>query len=585
MSEGFVVLHDADGDRWLRFKTPRRILSAFRVEDVFPALQSAESLVVAKGWHAAGFLSYEAGRAFDGALKAHPIKSFPLLWFGLYDKAEEIQLPAPDLASFSLSEPLPAINREAYDQAIRSVKRYIAAGDTYQVNYTLRLNAVFQGDPWHLFLAMVRVQPSGYAAYVDTGRYAICSASPELFFRLDQDLLTCKPMKGTTPRGRTLAEDKAFASWLQNSEKNRAENLMIVDMIRNDLGRIAEVGTVRVRSMFDVERHPTLWQMTSTIIARSGRSMTDIMAALFPCASITGAPKVRTCEIIAEIEPAPRRMYTGSIGFLAPGRLAQFNVAIRTAVTDRTLGNVEYGAGGGIVWDSASSDEYSEAILKSRVLTERRPKFSLLETIRWTPEESYFLLDYHLRRLSDSAEYFGWNVSVEAIRRRLLDQANAFGRESRRVRLLAGESSEIDIQADPLYEPESGSPLRIALAREPVHSSDIFLYHKTTNRSLYDKARRERPDCEDVLLWNEKGELTESCIANIVLEIDGDLITPPVDCGLLAGTFRAWLLDQGKISERILKIDALKQCSGIWLVNSVRKWQEASLVPDSRLNP
>ena len=305
------------------------------------------------------------------------------------------------------------------------------------------------------------------------------------------------------------------------------------------------------------------------------------MTALFPCASITGAPKVRTSQIIAELESVPRRIYTGCIGFMAPDRTAQFNVAIRTAVVDRSSGQLEYGSGGGIVWDSASKDEYTEALLKARVFTEQRPEFSLLETILWTREDSYFLLEYHLLRLAASAEYFGYSVDLSRIRQRLLDQAAEFECDSRRVRLLVARDGNIEIQADRLNEKASNRPLRLALAREPVNSAEVFLYHKTTNRLIYENALNSRPDCDDVLLWNEKDELTESCIANIVVEIDGGLFTPPVDCGLLPGTFRAWLLDQGKIEERRLKIGDLARCTKIHLINSVRKWQEVLLIPDS----
>ncbi|HTY62126.1 MAG TPA: aminodeoxychorismate synthase component I [Acidobacteriota bacterium] len=587
MAKGLVVLHDAAGRQWLRFEAPSRIISVCAMQDVLPALKEVESLVREEGLHAAGFLSYEAGSAFDAALKTHSVENFPLLWFGLYTKAEVIDLPAPDYGAYELGATEASLNRAGYDNAIRRVKKYIEAGDTYQVNYTLRMHAAFRGDPWHLFLAMVRAQSPGFAAYVDTGRHAICSSSPELFFRLEGNLLTCKPMKGTVHRGRTLDEDKTLSEWLQNSEKNRAENLMIVDMIRNDLGRVADVGSVRVPRMFEVERHPTLWQMTSTVTARCSGSLSDIMAALFPCASITGAPKVRTSEIIAELEPGPRRIYTGCIGFLSPGRTAQFSVAIRTALADPVSGQVEYGAGGGIVWDSESRDEYTEALLKARVLTERRPEFALLETLRWTMEESYFLLEYHLRRLADSAEYFGYPLDAELIQQRLLKESAAFGPAPRRVRLLVAQDGAIEIQSDPLNEKEAGKFLRVALAAEPVQSADIFLYHKTTHRLLYENARRGHPECDDVLLWNEKDELTESCVANVVLAIDGDLCTPPVDCGLLPGTFRAWLLEQGKIEERRLKVTDLQRCSKIWLINSVRKWQEAILdrqfqIPDSR---
>ena len=611
MTEGLVILHDAARAKWLRFEEPYRIISACSTEEVLPALNTVEALVRAHGWHAAGFLSYEAGSAFDAALRTHKLRDFPLLWFGLYAKAVEIDLPDPNYAAYTLADPKPSISRADYDRAIRRVKRYIESGDTYQVNYTLRLHTAFHGDPWHLFLAMVRAQTdsrfqipdsrlkpqirnqesgirnqesvsAGYAAYVDMGSYALCSASPELFFRFESGRLTCKPMKGTVHRGRMLDEDKALSSWLQNSEKNRAENLMIVDMIRNDLGRVAEFGSVRVAAMFEVERHPTLWQMTSTITARCSRPLAEIFTALFPCASITGAPKVRTSEIIAELESVPRGIYTGSIGFLAPDGTAQFSIAIRTAVVDRGGGQVEYGSGGGIVWDSGSKDEYTEALLKARVLTEQRPEFSLLETMRWTREDSYYLLEYHLLRLAASAEYFGYSVDSGSIRQQLLDQATIFGNEPRRVRLLVARNGAVEIQADMLDEKEAERSLRVALAREPVNSAEVFLYHKTTNRLIYENARDSRPDCDDVLLWNEKDELTESCVANIVVEMDGRLYTPPVDCGLLAGTFRAWLLDQGKIRERRLKISDLARCSKIHLINSVRKWQEAALIPDSK---
>ncbi len=575
--ENQIILHKADEGKWVRFAEPLQIVTASEPKEIVGALERVEQLVNNKGWHAAGFISYEAARAFDDALCTIPELDFPLLWFALYSRAEDYVLPGPDYTGYSLGEPIPSMARSEYDHAIERIKSYIQSGETYQVNFTLRLRASFEGDPFQLFLAMVKAQSAGYSAWINTDRYAICSASPELFFRLSGDELLCKPMKGTVHRGRTLQEDKALAEWLHLSEKNRAENLMIVDMIRNDLGRVAESGSVQVPRLFEVERHPTLWQMTSTVTARCRKSFTEIMTALFPCASITGAPKVRTTQIIAELESLPRHIYTGCIGYLAPGRKAQFSVAIRTAVLDRRKAQIEYGSGGGIVWDSACKEEYKEALLKARVLTEQRPEFSLLETMLWTPEDSYFLLEYHLRRLSESAEYFGFAANIENIRAHLQAAVADFSREPMRVRLLVDARGAIRIQSDLLQGSSPVRPLRLALARIPVHSSNVFLYHKTTWRKIYEEAKQTCPECEDVLLWNEREEVTESSIANLVFRMGEDLYTPPIDCGLLAGTYRAWLLENGRIRERVLKVADLRRCSAIYLINSVRKWQEAVL--------
>lgn len=525
-------------------------------------------------WYAAGFLSYEASSAFDPVLTTRAAGEFPLLWFGLYAEPEEIELPWPEFNAYALGDAVSSVSQSDYERAIHRIKEYIGAGDTYQVNYTLRLTLPFSGDPWHLFLAMVRAQSPGYAAWVDTGRVALCSASPELFFRLQGNLLTCKPMKGTVKRGLTQKEDTALSEWLHFSEKNRAENLMIVDMIRNDLGRVADTGSVRVPRMFEVERHPTLWQMTSTVAADCSKSVTEILGALFPCASITGAPKIRTTQIIAELEPTPRGLYTGCIGFIAPERSVQFNVAIRTAVVDRSAGTAEYGSGGGIVWDSASDDEFTETLLKARVLTEQRSEFSLLETMLWTPEDGYFLLDYHIARLSDSAAYFGYPVDPGQIRAWLLEKSSKFTCGPQRVRLLVGANGSADVEVSELAGTPV-SPVQLRLAREPVNAANVFLYHKTTQRSIYEHALKSVSDCEDVLLWNDQREITESCVANVVMEIDGKMLTPPVGSGLLAGTFRAWLLEQGIIREQVITVDDLSRCSKIYLINSVRKWRDA----------
>jgi para-aminobenzoate synthetase/4-amino-4-deoxychorismate lyase len=590
-----VVLRDAATRQWLCFREPVRVVTAECLDDVLPALREVESLVNTRGLWAAGFISYEAAPAFDSALRVRQMEGFPLLWFGVYDSpSPPAPLPLgegnwprngkgpPPLPSGERAgvrgesmprEWHPSINRECYESALARIKDYIARGHTYQVNYTLRLRAPFTDDAYALFEALVRAQPVEYAAYVDIGPFAVCSVSPELFFRLDGRRITARPMKGTAPRGRFTAEDRAQAERLRHSEKNRAENVMIVDMLRNDLGRIAEIGSVRAPGLFEIERYPTVWQMTSTVAAETEASLAEIMTALFPCASITGAPKARTMQIIAELEAAPRRVYTGCIGFIAPRRQAQFNVAIRTVLVDRSRGEAEYGVGGGIVWDSDADDEYAECQHKARVLTEPRPEFSLLESLRWSPDEGYFLLEHHLRRLCDSADYFDVPVDTACVKAELEQLARSLPPGPHKVRLLVARDGAITVEAAPLTL--SPAPVRLALAPTPINSGDKYLFHKTTHRPMYDALLKSHPDADDVILWNERGEVTETCHANIVVQLGGELVTPPVECGLLAGTYRAWLLEQGKIRERAVTLDDLSRAQAVYRVNSVRGWQAA----------
>lgn len=597
-----VVLQDAANEKWLFFRKLRQVVEIRKIEEVIPGLRLVESLVKRRNLYAAGFISYEAAPAFDSALQARsPDAQLPLLWFGLYAECCPSPVPPPlPEQPYALGEWTPSVSRASYRQAIALIKEYIACGDTYQVNYTFRLRAPFSGGPWRLFLDLYRAQRSQYAAYIDLPEFAICSASPELFFELNQNHLSSRPMKGTAARGRTLAEDKDQAQWLYQSEKNRAENVMIVDMIRNDIGRVAVTGSVRVPHLFSVERYPTIWQMTSTTTATTHASITEILTALFPCASITGAPKARTMQLIANLEASPRRVYTGCIGFITPNRRAQFNVAIRTVIVDKAAGQAEYGVGGGIVWDSKSNDEYEECLVKARVLTEKRPDFSLLETILWTPGASncttavrsekllddavvspggYFLLAYHLRRLEDSAAYFDIPLDLEWVWTELAALSASLPDCPHRVRLLLAQDGKVSSQALVLDGAATPQPVRLRLAQAPVDSANPFLYHKTTHRHIYDTARAGAgPDCDDVLLWNEREEITEASIFNIVARIDGQLVTPPVDCGLLPGVFRAWLLDRNELQEKIITVKDLKDCDEFYVVNSVRKWRQALLL-------
>ena len=572
MVNGFVgpVVVLQDGGRWWRYAEPERVVVADNAAMVDEAMRAVEQAVEQDGLFAAGYLAYEAGAAYGLTAYAPAADGPPLLWFGLFRGRAEIEPPTP-AGEYQFGTWRPSLEFPAYQERIDRIHAAIAAGYTYQANLTFHLRADFAGAPWALFAHLTAAQRAHYCAYIDLGRFAICSASPELFFELDGGVLTSRPMKGTAPRGLTLADDRRQMEWLRASEKNRAENVMIVDMIRNDFGRVARVGSVDVPALFTVERYPTLLQMTSTVTARSDAPLADILAATFPCASITGAPKVRTMSLLRELEDEPRGVYTGAIGSISPGRRARFNVAIRTAVIDQAHGRAAYGVGSGIVWDSDAAAEYDECLLKARVLEARAGvggDFALLESLRWTPEEGYFLLARHVARLLDTAEYFSFPATREGIQQALAEWAAGLSAPSK-VRLLLHRDGRIAVEAAPLPLAEPG-PLRVALTWQPVSSADVRLYHKTTRREPYEAARAARPDADEVILWNERGEITELSTSNLVLELDGQLVTPPVSSGLLAGTLRAEMLAAGQIVERVVTLDDLNRVTGLWAINSVR---------------
>jgi para-aminobenzoate synthetase/4-amino-4-deoxychorismate lyase len=582
---GTVVLQCPEEGHWLRFTRPVEVVTVSRAAEVLPALQRVDEAVSRRRLFAAGFVSYEAAPGLDQALKVRSSPDVPLVWLGLFENAEQISMVIDLAQPLRQLEWMPTVTREEYEGAVHEIKTRIAAGSTYQVNYTYRLRAPFSGDPWEYFTSLAGGGRAGYAAFVDSGRWAVCSASPELFFRVRDGTLVSRPMKGTAPRGRTLREDGEHARWLQGSEKNRAENLMIVDMIRNDVGRIAEIGSVTVPRLCEVERFPTVLQMTSTVRARVPGSFSGILTALFPCASITGAPKVSTMGIIAEVESTPRGLYTGAIGYAAPngsGLESQFNVAIRTVTIDRSLARAEYGVGGGILWESVPEEEFAECEVKTRVLRQGQstgPRtLELLEAILWTPAEGWFLLDRHLARLSESAQYFDVPVDFPVLRAALDELAARLPPEDHKVRVVAGRGGKAVVTAQPLSAVPRPPVQRVCLATRPVDSADPSLYHKTGSREALERELREHPACSDVLLWNERGEITESCMANVVADIAGTRITPSVSCGLLPGTFRSTLLEEGSIMEGILTRDALRSAREIWLINSVRKWMPAVLV-------
>ncbi|HEX6131480.1 MAG TPA: aminodeoxychorismate synthase component I [Actinomycetota bacterium] len=573
-----------------RLAEPVGVLEAGRTEEVAATIAAAEA-AARRGLWVAGFVAYEAAPGLDPALRVRgrepgdPFERLPLAWFAMFERREPTLLPEPPdaPADDDGSAWRPSVDRARYDGAIDAIRERIAAGDTYQVNHTLRLRSRVTGDPRGLYRDLCYAQRGAHAAYVDAGRYRICSASPELFFRIDGSRLTTRPMKGTAPRGRWLEEDEAIRARLQGSVKDRAENAMIVDLLRNDLGRVARTGTVTWSDVFEAERYETVWQLTSTVAAElePTADLEAVFRALFPCGSVTGAPKASTMAIVAALEDSPRGVYCGTVGYLAPpgadGPRARFNVAIRTVVVDAETGTAEYGVGGGITWDSRAASEYDETVAKARVLTARRPRFELLETLRHEPGTGFRRLPEHLARLRASAAYFGFRFDEGEVRRALDAAAAIVPDRPARVRLLLDRRGAVTTGAVPM--PPSPEPVRLAVdVDHPVDPDDVMLFHKTTLRAPYDEARARHPDADDVVLVNVRGEATETTIANLALRLDGRWWTPPVDAGLLAGTERAALLADGTLAERTITVAELRMAEDLAVLSSVRGWRPAELV-------
>ena len=595
----WLLLRDAEGG-WLVFDRPTAIHRADRLDQVIPVVEAVESAVAAGSW-AAGFLAYEAGPAFDPALEAHPARHQPLAWWGIFGQprrvADDPRAPGevPEFERAGETAPpidparldwRPSVDRPRFRQAIAAIHRRISRGDTYQVNYTFPLDAEVEngavGDPYPFFCHLVnRQRGARYAAYLDLGDLVIASASPELFVEARGNRLTARPMKGTARRGRHPEEDLERAEALQTSPKDRAENVMIVDMVRNDLGRIARPGTVRTAGLWELETYPTVHQLTSTVHAESDATFPELLRALFPCASITGAPKVATSHWIRQLEPRPRGVYTGSIGFLAPAdedtpRRLQLSVAIRTAVFDRRRETAVYGVGSGVVWDSRADAEYDECRAKALVLGSVDVPFALFETLLWRRRSGFFLRAEHRRRLLASAHHFGFALAAEALDR-VLDATSrrlADATDRARVRIEVDRRGTIDVDTAP-FPCQGRRRWRIALDDRPVHSADTLLFHKTTRRELYDAAlararARYGDSVDEVVLWNERGELTEGCRTNLVIRHQGQDWTPPVDSGLLPGTYRARLLARGRLREKVLRPADLVDAEGVFLINSLR---------------
>jgi len=468
-------------------------------------------------------------------------------------------------------------SRESFESKVDRIKSMIGAGEVYQINLTSRMSNQSQVTladfvRWSLDMP--------HAVFLSGPEMTVCSASPELFFERDEGVVWSKPMKGTVGRKPDAVADEANAHWLQASTKNRAENVMITDMVRNDLARLSSTGKVSVDELFGVERYPSVWQMTSTVKTEVSASIADIFTALFPAASITGAPKHAAVEVIDRLEDSPRGLYTGALGVIAPSGFASFNVAIRTAWSDSRSKKSRFGVGCGIVWDSDPSDEFEELQTKARILKQPDPGFHLFETMGVSAGKINRLAR-HLRRLEKSAQYWSFGFDRPAAESYLNELMSSIDSAKHwRLRLQLNRCGALSHTLHPFVPDEAvtdGKCLPLSVSPTPVDSTDSFLIHKTSRREAYDRAVAEVPEGVSPLLVNELGHVTESAIANIVYQIDGSLFTPPISDGLLPGVLRGELIDEGAVSERSLALADLDRVESWWLINSLRGWRRGQL--------
>lgn len=576
LSGPFIVFDDArPGGSARLFSEPRHII---QTRDPEPVRACLDQLRAADG-PVAGFLSYEAGYALEEKLR--PLRHAPdetmppLLWFAHFGRDEQIEIGdfLPDPAGAHAAPFKPLVTRAAYEEAAARVHEHILAGDIYQANLTFQAELSFIGHPLALYAAVRRRARAGHAALVFTGAHWILSFSPELFFTLEDGQVRTRPMKGTAVRRPDPAQDAAEAETLRTDPKQRAENLMIVDLLRNDLSRLARTGSVKVPDLFRVETYPTVHQMTSTVTAEleEGRGAWDLIEAIFPCGSITGAPKIRAMEIISDLETVPRGVYCGTIGWVEPGGDAAFNVAIRTLTIRAGEGTARLGLGSGLVADSRAADEWRECLAKGAFLDMSDRRFDLIETMRFDPHDGVIELERHLARLKRSAEAVGFAFDRHAARNEL--QAATFGAGLSRVRLLLARSGALAVELRPL-EPPPSEPVDVKVMPLPVSSDDFRLRHKTSDRDFYGAARAAAGTFE-VLFADPDGFLTEGSFTSLFVERDGRLLTPPLSRGLLPGVLRERLIESGEATEADLTEEDL--ADGFFIGNSLHDLIRARL--------
>jgi para-aminobenzoate synthetase/4-amino-4-deoxychorismate lyase len=563
-----IILRNKKNDSWRIFSSPKEVLYSKNLHEVKTILDKLESKINENNDIAVGFLTYESAPAFDPAYRVNKESKLPLICFGLFEGFKETQiLDNSEIITNKIYNWKIETSPSEYKKNFDYIKNQIELGYTYQINYTLRSHSESIQNPYEFFLEKAKNSP--FAAYIETDENIIISASPELFFSLENKRLFCKPMKGTSRRGKTFEEDLILMDALRASKKNKAENIMITDMLRNDMGRISEPGSVKVSSKYDIEKYSTVWQMTSSVESETTASITEIFQALYPCASVTGAPKIASMDIISRIEELPRGIYTGAIGYIAPNREAEFSVPIRTVVSDKNKNCAVYGTGGGIVWDSVWESEWDECLTKSKVLSVKDSSdFELFETMKWDTDSGVFLEEYHFNRLKDSASYFDFKF-CDVRGKEIIDETmRNISNNLCVIRLFVNAKGGIRIETSEVPVFIKNQKYTVSLAKNPIQSENIFLYHKTTQREVYENAEGENLHSDDVILWNEEGNLTESTIANIILNIEGNWVTPSTNCGLLRGVYRESMLENGLIEERKIHKSEIADLSEITLINS-----------------
>ena len=585
LSEAFVLLDNSSGScsPSLLFTEPRDIVSAETPDEVGPAIERIEA-AVANGLHAAGFFSYELGYVMEPKISGlMPEKrGMPLLWFGLYEAPRQMTGPGvlewlnetTRSSSHEFSDVELAWTRKDYEARFNKALELIRAGDIYQINLTFKARFKLLGSPLTFYRDLRAKQPVAYGAVVDTGYATVLSASPELFIAQEGRAIHTRPMKGTAARRGAIDADALQRRELASDAKQRAENLMIVDLMRNDLGRIAEIGSVRVDDLFTVETFKTLHQMTSGVTAtlRADMGLKELLAGIYPPGSITGAPKIRAMELIADLETEARGVYCGAIGRISPEARSQFNVAIRTPVIMRG-GEGEMGIGSGIVYDSKGGSEYEECLLKMKFLTDPPKPFELIETMLHEPEKGLWLEERHFERLRSSAAYFAFQFDEQRIREAIAGMLDQRRDQRLRVRLTIAEDGTPCVGMTELEAGSTTAVMRYVVSPTRLNSANPFLYHKTTRREVYDSEWRkyhEEVGADEVIYLNQDGALAEGSRTTIFVEEDGVLVTPPLEVGLLPGTLRAELLASGQAIEGRLCLEDMEREKSCYLGNSVR---------------
>ena len=575
-------LDDLVAGTTLQFGRFARELRAERPEQVLPVLAEAEQAVAAGSW-AVLMLAYEAAAGLDPHAHVRPgQEGLPLVWCGIADATDQGPAPLTPAGGYALEPWRPDWSRAEHAERIAAVREAIAEGETYQTNLTTRLRSRLAGDPYGLYGDLAHRQRGAHHAYLDLGRHVVVSASPESFLTWDGEEITTAPMKGTAVRTGDPARDEAARAGVATGEKDRAENIMIVDLLRNDLARISEPGSVEVTELLGIEEYPSVLQLVSRLRSRPrpGTGLVDVLGAMFPCGSITGAPKLSTMELITRLEDSPRGVYCGAIGVIAPGAAgerprASLSVAIRTVVVDRTDGSAVYGAGGGVTWQSTADGEYDELLAKAAVLpTGQREPFALLETFAVADGRARHL-EHHLRRLRGSAEHFRIRIDETALAAALAQIAGLEGEQLMRLRLRRDGGCALEPR--PLrHAPE---PVRLALDTRLTVVPAQLSAHKTTVREHFDAARARHPEVDDVILRGAHGRLVETTIATLAVRLAGIWCTPPLADGCLDGMGRRLALEAGELVERPLEVEDLARAEELAVISSARGWRRAALEP------